>query len=68
MKPLTSTQAAALLHFAGKAPRTIQTNHQINGVKACIKQGLISRKYEGSNVRDELTPAGHAVVAELLAR
>ncbi len=62
---LTRTQAAALLCFAGKTPRTLQTNHQINGVKACIKHGLISRRYEGMSVVDELTDAGKAMIEEI---
>lgn len=65
---LTRTQVAALLHFAGKAPLTIQSNHYLRGISACVKKGLISCKYEGIYVREELTEAGRACVAELYAK
>ena len=62
---LTATQKAALLHFAGITPRTIQTNHQINGESACRKKGLIRVVYSGINVTATLTESGAAMVASL---
>lgn len=62
---LTRTQAAALLHFAGKAPRTIGTNHQINGEKACIKKGLIAREWVGLTEKRWLTENGAQLVNQL---
>ena len=62
---LSTTQKAALLHFAGITPRTIQTNHQLNGESACAKKGLIRVVYSGINVTKTLTEAGAAMVAEL---
>lgn len=59
---LTRTQTAALLHFAGKTPRTIATNHQINGERACIKKGLIAREWVGLTEKRWLTPAGAEIV------
>lgn len=62
---LTRTQTAALLHFAGKTPRTIGTNHQINGEQACIKRGLIAREWVGRAEKRWLTSAGIELVNQL---
>jgi len=62
---LTATQKAALLHFAGITPRTIQTNHQLNGESACQKKGLIRVVYSGINVTKTLTESGAARIASL---
>jgi hypothetical protein len=64
---LTATQKAALLHFAGVQPRTVQSNHQINGERACERKGLIRVVYSGRRVESSLTQAGAALVASLTA-
>jgi hypothetical protein len=62
---LTKTQKAAFLHYIGKTPMTIQSNHQLNGETACFKKGLIWRKYSNNCRTQGLTEAGQKMAQAL---
>ena len=63
---LTRTQAVALLRFAGKPTGNIQSNHYLIGVRACVRKGLISQRYEGVRVIERLTAGGEIAIGTLL--
>ena len=55
---INANQKLALRAFAGLEKYTGQSNHYIAALKVCHKLGLISRRYEGIYVFEELTELG----------
>ncbi len=62
---LTKTQRAALLFRAGFAPRTIQTNHQINAERTLVAKGLMVSTYVNNRLNQYVTEAGRVMAMQI---